>query len=371
MSGVQASPVRFEHHRAALGIGERAPRLSWRTGSAPDGWRQVAYDIEVGSAHYRVESPESVLVPWPAAPLSSRDRRTVRVRVTDADGQASPWSAPAVVEAGLLDVADWTARMITPAADPAPLVRKQFKLDGPVASARLYITAHGLYRAEINGQPVSDDAFTPGWTSYHHRLRYQTYDVARLLRDGANVLGAQLGRRLVPRPPHLRQGQAQRLRGQARAAGPADDRPGRRPDRCHRHRRFLALVHRAVDLGRPVRGGALRRPARTARLVRPGFRRQRLAGVLGDRLRPRRLGGARRAPGPPRSGGAGQRGADLAVRPDAAGLRPEPRRHAAHPGQRRERHGGHATPRRSARTRRTRRPAAADRDRHRQLHASR
>jgi alpha-L-rhamnosidase len=192
MSGVQVSPVRFEHHRAALGIGERAPRLSWRTGSAPDGWRQVGYEIEAGSAYYRVESPESVLVPWPAAPLESRDRRTARVRVTGADGQASPWSAPAVVEAGLLDAADWTARMITPTADPAPLVRKQFRLDGPVASVRLYITAHGLYRAEINGQPVSDDAFTPGWTSYHHRLRYQTYDVARLLREGDNVLGAQL-----------------------------------------------------------------------------------------------------------------------------------------------------------------------------------
>ena len=192
MSGVQVSPVRFEHHRAGLGIGERAPRLSWRTGSAPDGWRQVAYEIEVDSARHRVDSPESVLVPWPAAPLSSRDRRTVRVRVTDADGQTSPWSAPAVVEAGLLRAADWTARMITPAADPAPLVRKQFRLDGPVASVRLYITAHGLYRAGINGQPVSDDAFTPGWTSYHHRLRYQTYDVTRFLRDGDNVLGAQL-----------------------------------------------------------------------------------------------------------------------------------------------------------------------------------
>ncbi len=192
MSGVQASPVRFEHHRVALGISARAPRLSWRTGSAPDGWRQVAYEIEVDSACHRVDSPESVLVPWPAAPLSSRDRRTVRVRVTDADGQTSPWSAPAVVEAGLLDAADWTARMITPAADPAPLVRKQFRLDGAVASARLYITAHGLYRASINGQPVSDDAFAPGWTSYHHRLRYQTYDVTRLLRAGANVIGAQL-----------------------------------------------------------------------------------------------------------------------------------------------------------------------------------
>ncbi len=192
MADIRASPVRFEHHRAALGIGEPVPRLSWRTGSVPGGWRQVAYEIEVDAACHRVESPESVLVPWPAAPLQSRDRRTVRVRVSGADGGTSPWSTPAAVEAGLLRPADWTARMITPAADPAPLVRKQFRLDGAVASARLYMTAHGLGRASINGQPVSDDAFAPGWTSYHHRLRYQTYDVTRLVRDGANVIGTQL-----------------------------------------------------------------------------------------------------------------------------------------------------------------------------------
>lgn len=97
-----------------------------------------------------------------------------------------------MIEAGLLQPADWTAQMITPAADPAPLIRKEFRLDGPVVSARLYITAHGLYRASINGQPVSEDAFAPGWTTYHRRLRYQTYDVTRLLVGGDNVVGAQL-----------------------------------------------------------------------------------------------------------------------------------------------------------------------------------
>ncbi len=192
MSDIRVSPVRFEHHRDALGVGERAPRLSWRTESAPDGWRQAAYELEVNAASYRVESPESVLEPWPAAPLAARERRTVRVRVTGADGQASAWSAPAVVEAGLLAPADWTARLISPAAGPAPMLRKEFRLAGPVAAARLYITAHGLYRASVNGQPVTDDAFAPGWTTYRHRLRYQTYDVTSLLADGPNALGVQL-----------------------------------------------------------------------------------------------------------------------------------------------------------------------------------
>ena len=326
MSDIRASQVRFEHHRAALGTGEPAPRLSWRIDSAPDGWRQVAYEVEVDSVRHRVESPESVLVPWPAASLQSRDRRTVRVRVTGTDGETSPWSAPAAVEAGLLHTADWTARMITPGADPAPLVRKEFRLDAPVASARLYLTAHGLYRADINGQPVSDDAFAPGWTSYHHRLRYQTYDVTRLLRDGANVIGAQLADGWFRGRLSFVKGKRNVYGDRLGLLAQLDRRPHRQPDRRHRHRRLLALFHRAGHIGRPVRRRALRRPARTARLVRPGLRRQRLAALLGDRFRHRHLGGARRTPGPRRRRGAGQRGADLAVRPDAAGLRPEPRR---------------------------------------------
>ena len=34
---ITITPVRFEHHREALGIGEREPRLSWVVGSAPAG----------------------------------------------------------------------------------------------------------------------------------------------------------------------------------------------------------------------------------------------------------------------------------------------------------------------------------------------
>jgi alpha-L-rhamnosidase len=191
-TGIRVGPVRFGYQRAALGTGDPAPRLSWRIESAPAGWRQAAYEVEADSARYRAESAESVFRPWPAPPLRSRERRTVRVRVTGADGRTSPWSAPATVEAGLLRPEDWTARMITPPDGPAPLVRTGFELGAPAASARLYITAHGLYRAEINGQPVGDDAFAPGWTSYRHRLRYQAYDVTSLLRPGRNALGAQL-----------------------------------------------------------------------------------------------------------------------------------------------------------------------------------
>ena len=73
------------------------------------------------------------------------------------------------------------------------MLRREFKLSGPVERARAYVTSHGLYELHLNGQRVGDDLFTPGWTSYNKRLQYQTYDVAPLLKTGANVVGAVLG----------------------------------------------------------------------------------------------------------------------------------------------------------------------------------
>jgi alpha-L-rhamnosidase len=195
--------VSFEHLTDGLGIGVPAPRLSW---TLPVGTgRQEAYELELdrsGTVHRtgRVESPEQVLVPWPGEPLTSRERVTVRVRVWAPDTHApSPWSEPAAVEAGLLDPADWQAVPVgagwdeDPEAERRPArVRKDFRLDRPVAHARLYVTAHGLYEVEINGRQVGDDTLAPGWTVYPHRLRYRTHDVTGHLAGGPNVIGAWL-----------------------------------------------------------------------------------------------------------------------------------------------------------------------------------
>jgi len=76
---------------------------------------------------------------------------------------------------------------------PAPYFRRSFSLPGAVRSASLTITALGLYEAEINGKPVGDHIFAPGWTDYGKQVPYQTYDVTALLRSGENVLGTILG----------------------------------------------------------------------------------------------------------------------------------------------------------------------------------
>ena len=62
-----------------------------------------------------------------------------------------------------------------------------------IRRARLWATARGVYELRLNGERAGDALLAPGWSDYRSRLRYQTYDVGPLLRDGANTLGAILG----------------------------------------------------------------------------------------------------------------------------------------------------------------------------------
>ena len=92
---------------------------------------------------------------------------------------------------------DWSAALICPDRDfdGAPLLRREFGVDpghGPVRSATLHATAHGVFEAYLNGRPVADEVLTPGWSSYEWRLRYRSYDVTALL-EPTSVLGFALG----------------------------------------------------------------------------------------------------------------------------------------------------------------------------------
>jgi alpha-L-rhamnosidase len=79
-------------------------------------------------------------------------------------------------------------------ATDASLLRKDFNADSSIQTARLSITALGAYQAFINGQPVAaDTVLAPGWTDFHKRVLYQTYDVTSLLKGGANTIGVLLG----------------------------------------------------------------------------------------------------------------------------------------------------------------------------------
>ena len=205
---VKVDGLLCENRTNPLGMDVTVPRFSWKLVSDKRSEMQTAYQVEVSEnagfhGHVwnsgKVRSDSSVFVAYKGKPLQSGNRYFWRVRVWDNHGAASVWSATAWWQMALLSANDWKAKWITPGYTedsinrPSPLMRKQFELHKKIRSATAYITAHGMYEAQINGQRVGDAYLTPGWTAYQKRLQYQTYDVTGMLRDGNNVVGAMLG----------------------------------------------------------------------------------------------------------------------------------------------------------------------------------
>ena len=213
MANLKATNLRCEYKTNPLGIDVLRPRLSWLIEARDRGVMQSAYQIQVAASEEelaagqnllwdsgKVASGQSIHLPYGGPPLQSRGRYVWRVRVWGAKDMASEWAVPACWEMGLLAPDDWQAEWITPElgqdasiSQPCPLLRREFALQGQVARARAYVTGLGLYELEINGQRVGDQVLTPGWTSYDHRVQYQTYDVTTLLQEGANAVGVTLG----------------------------------------------------------------------------------------------------------------------------------------------------------------------------------
>ncbi len=78
--------------------------------------------------------------------------------------------------------------------DAATDFYKTVNIEKSVKKAVLHITAHGVFEAFINGGRVSADVLMPGWTSYTKRLRYISYDVTDLIREGNNEIKIGVGK---------------------------------------------------------------------------------------------------------------------------------------------------------------------------------
>jgi len=85
---------------------------------------------------------------------------------------------------------EWNAKWIKPETDfgeVVPLFFKNFQVKAGVKTATLTVTAQGVYEAMINDARVSSYVLAPGWTTYNHRLQYQTYDVTDMLAEDNNI----------------------------------------------------------------------------------------------------------------------------------------------------------------------------------------
>ena len=141
-----------------------------------------------------VASAQSILNEYLGPNLTPRTEYDWTVTVWDNHGETAEGTSR--FETGLLNGSafEGKAQWITHAPDKAspvsPVLYKDFVVQGNVKKARLYATALGMYEAEINGEPVDDTYFHPGWTNYRKRLQYQTYAVT--LHSGKNHLALTL-----------------------------------------------------------------------------------------------------------------------------------------------------------------------------------
>lgn len=195
---MKAINLKCEYLINPLGVDFQKPRLMW---TCEGGKKQTAYRIvattdgktiwdsgKVQSADMHAEYPHK---------LVSRKQVEWSVTLWD-ENEKEGESSSAFFETGLLDANDWKAKWISgnygvnkKKRYPVDCFKKEFAALH-VVKARLYVTACGVYEIKINGKKAGDFCLAPGHTDYRKRVQYQTYDVTELIKDGANVITAEL-----------------------------------------------------------------------------------------------------------------------------------------------------------------------------------
>lgn len=178
----------IEYRKNPIGIDEK-PHFSWKLESKKQNVVQKQYQIQVVSKGKLawdsgvVESDQSVQIPYGGEALTPMTIYQVQVNVWDNYGELG--QKKGFFETGLMHQENWKAKWITHELSEnetvCPVFLYNFEAAKKIKEARLYATACGVYEASVNGEKVGDAFLAPGWTSYHHRIQYQTYDITSYL----------------------------------------------------------------------------------------------------------------------------------------------------------------------------------------------
>ena len=210
------------------------PVLSWindPVNAEIKGAGQSAYRIRVASSREKlakadlwdtkkVNSDESVFIPYQGKSLSSGCEIWWQVKVWDNKGKASEWSKPACWRTGIMNHDEWCAQWIGAPwqgewedknTTPAPYFSKDIKLEKKVKSAVAFVTGLGYFEFYVNKKKIGDEVLVPNFTNYtkrpdlpklsiaiednfrDYRVMYLTYDITSELQQGKNNFGMLVG----------------------------------------------------------------------------------------------------------------------------------------------------------------------------------
>jgi len=212
-SPVTPAGLTTERRTDPVGVDAAQPRFGWRLVATANGQLQGRYQVTVGTTaggadvwdSSQVASGQSVDIGYGGPALASNRRYHWRVRLWDAQGRPSPWSAPATFDTGLFNpAAEWQADFIGgpataslagaewiwfPEGDPAvtaPAAQRFFRRTfdlAAVAKSTLVVTGDDTADVWVNGAPVSASRrVADSWK------RATTVDVTAQLHTGANTV---------------------------------------------------------------------------------------------------------------------------------------------------------------------------------------
>ncbi len=193
-----------------LGIDKTVPRFNWKISSSENGTEQSAFQLLVASDisllsknradlwnSGKVNSGESIMVPYNGEILNSGSAAWWKVRVWDEAGNVSTWSEPANFSVGLLGESDWKASYIAFNTDAgyreSPQLYSSFEINDAGMGYCLHVNSLGYHEVYVNGKKASPGVLTPAVSEFRKRSLVNTYDISSFLKKGKNDLMIWLG----------------------------------------------------------------------------------------------------------------------------------------------------------------------------------
>jgi alpha-L-rhamnosidase len=203
---MQPFDLQCEYMTDPLGIDVEIPRFSWKLSNPGHirGQKQTGYQIMVASSRAlldqdrsdiwnsgRVDSSQSILVPFAGGKLLSNQECYWKVRIYDKDKKLSEWSSVARFSMGLLHPEDWTGTWIhhrSASWEKHIWYRKNLNLTSNVSQAFIHVASVGYHELYVNGKKVDDRVLAPALTRLDKRVLYVTYDISKELTKGKNTI---------------------------------------------------------------------------------------------------------------------------------------------------------------------------------------